>query len=137
MLIDKDRLYKELTFKTSRSGGAGGQNVNKVETKVTLIWSIANSELFSAEQKELLSQRLVNKLNKDGNLQFDASDSRSQLQNKDTAFARLLNMLEGALRSSKKRVATKIPKSVVLNRLDRKRKLAAKKAWRSKNFGDD
>ncbi|GHE23648.1 alternative ribosome rescue aminoacyl-tRNA hydrolase ArfB [Sphingobacterium griseoflavum] len=132
MSIDHTLLLKEVVFSTSRSGGAGGQHVNKVESKVSLYWNLLASPSVTARQRTQLSSKLANRLNKEGVLQLDASDTRSQLKNKELVIQRFLTLVESALKVDKKRIATKIPKSKVLDRLDRKKKNAQKKSMRGK-----
>lgn len=135
--MDNESLKKELTYRTSRSGGAGGQHVNKVESKVTLVWNINESEILTEEEKIRVRQKLTNRLNKDGLLQMEASTERSQTKNKEIVTARLFDLVQQALKKDKKRVATKIPKSQILDRLDRKKKQSQKKQYRRKNFNFD
>ncbi|WP_243403316.1 alternative ribosome rescue aminoacyl-tRNA hydrolase ArfB [Sphingobacterium haloxyli] len=135
--MNNELLQKELTYRTSRSGGAGGQHVNKVESKVTLIWNVNESEILTEDEKTRVRQKLANRLNKDGLLQMEASTERSQTKNKEIATARFFDLLRHALKREKKRVATKIPKSQILDRLDRKKKQSQKKQNRRKKFNFD
>ena len=134
MHVNKEQLIQELGFKTSRSGGKGGQNVNKVSSKVMLNWDVENSSVFDEEQKALIQERLANRISKEGLLQLDSSIDRSQLKNKELVIERFFNLLTDALKVDAKRLPTKTPKSVILNRLDRKKKQASKKADRQWRF---
>lgn len=125
--MNKDQLYQELTFKTSRSGGAGGQHVNKVSSKVELILDVNASNQYSEEQKEIILTKLANRIDNDGKLHLQCDETRSQLKNKEIVFERLLNLLEAALKPIKKRKSTKPSKSAVRKRLESKKKLSAKK----------
>ncbi len=131
MNYNPEELMNELSFRTSRSGGKGGQNVNKVSSKVTLIWNVAESKVFDEEEKGIILEKLANRINKDGELLMDSSEDRSQLRNKDIVVERFLKVMEEAVKVEKKRIKTKIPKSVVLERLDRKKKQGAKKSDRN------
>jgi len=136
MHVNRELLIQELSFKTSRSGGKGGQNVNKVSSKVMLNWDIERSEVFDDEQKALISERLANRISKEGLLQLDSSIDRSQLKNKELVIDRFLNLINDALKVDAKRIPTKTPKSVILSRLDRKKKQSSKKANRQWKFDD-
>ncbi len=131
MNYNPEALLNELSFRTSRSGGKGGQNVNKVSSKVTLIWNVTESKVFDEQEKGIILEKLANRINKDGELLMDSSEDRSQLRNKDIVVERFLKVMEEAVKVEKKRIKTKIPKSVVLERLDRKKKQGAKKSDRN------
>ena len=123
----------ELTYRTSRSSGPGGQNVNKVESRVTAIWHVEGSQLLSDVEKAVVEQRLAHRINALGMLAVDSSESRSQLENKELVVEKLVNLVNNALRPIKKRIPTKISKAKVLERLDRKKRQANKKKdrkWR-------
>jgi ribosome-associated protein len=118
---------KELTFKTSRSSGAGGQNVNKVETSVTVLWNVSNSGFFNDEQKDLIYHKLKNRINADGFLFLTVSETRTQLMNKTKAIEKIIEIVDKALVIPKKRLATKPSKAQKQKRLDTKKKLSEKK----------
>lgn len=130
MNYNSEDLMTELSFKTARSGGKGGQHVNKVSSKVLLIWDLQNSNVFDEEEKALLKDRLFNRLTKHDMLQLESSEDRSQLRNKEIVIERFLNLINESLIPDKPRIPTKIPKRIVLERLDRKKKLASKKSDR-------
>lgn len=129
-------LIGELTFKFSRSGGAGGQHVNKVSSKVTLQWDVASSAVFSAEEKAVVAEKLSNRINKEGFLQLESDVDRSQARNKEIAIDRFLRLIKDALVPTKPRKKTKIPYSSVLKRLDRKKQQSQLKASRRPNLDD-
>ena len=124
----------ELTYKTSRSSGAGGQNVNKVETSVTVMWKVSDSVFFNHFQKELISEKLKNRINLDGILQLTVSESRTQLQNKKIATEKILEIVNQAIIIPKKRLKTKPSKGQIAKRLDTKKKLSDKKENRRFKF---
>lgn len=118
---------RELSFKTSRSSGAGGQNVNKVETSVTVLWNVVESGFFNDYQKDLIQTKLKNRINADGVLFLTVSESRTQLANKNKAVEKILDIVNHALIIPKKRLATKPSRNQKQKRLDTKKKLSDKK----------
>lgn len=133
-MVTSTFLMSELQFNTSRSSGPGGQNVNKVNTKVTLRWNVKDSALLTAEEKDLLLQKLASKLTIHGELLISAQDKRSQADNKEETLRRLDQLLKQAFTRKKKRKATKPSKSAQQNRLEKKKKHAEKKKWRQTKF---
>lgn len=125
---------QELQFKTSRSSGAGGQNVNKVETSVTVLWNVSGSAFFNDAQKALISDKLKNRINAEGMLFLTVSESRTQLMNKNKAIEKIIEFVDKALVIPKKRWATKPSKSQKQKRLDTKKKLSDKKENRRFKF---
>ncbi|MBB5439114.1 ribosome-associated protein [Pedobacter sp. AK017] len=132
MIPVKEDILKAVTFKTSRSGGKGGQNVNKVSSKVELIFNIAEAPFFNEDEKTLLSQRLAGRLDQEGNLHVVSQEDRSQLLNKEKTIAKLIVLLKWALHVQKKRKPTKIPRAVIRKRLADKQVVAEKKASRKR-----
>ena len=132
MLPNRDEILKSVTFRTSRSGGKGGQNVNKVSSKVELIFNLENASFFDIEEKTLLQSRLENRLDNDGLLHIVSQEERSQLLNKEKTIVKLIDLLKRSLEVQKKRKPTKIPKAVVQNRLKNKSVNADKKASRKR-----
>ncbi|MGZ5274021.1 MAG: alternative ribosome rescue aminoacyl-tRNA hydrolase ArfB [Kaistella sp.] len=118
---------KELTYKTSRSSGAGGQNVNKVETAVTVMWNPAQTEFFTPDEIALISLKLKNRINLEGILQLTVSESRTQLQNKKIATDRIVELVNKALIKPKPRKPTKPSKRQVEKRIQAKKQISEKK----------
>ena len=116
MNIDKAKLQREVIYKTSRSGGKGGQNVNKVSTKVELLFNINNSVLFADEEKLLLINKLQNRFNKDGLVQVVCEEERSQYLNKEIALERLMVLIVNAMHKPKIRKPLKVSKAAKLAR---------------------
>lgn len=130
--IRVEKLAGELRFTASRSDGPGGQNVNKVNSKITLKFDVVHSTLLSAEEKETIVKRLGSQLTKDGVLVLTAQESRSQLANKETVMLKLENLLQRAFEKRKVRKRTKPSKGSVQERIQMKKKLSEKKKWRQK-----
>ncbi len=130
MKIDKEGLLSELDFKTSRSGGKGGQNVNKTSTRVELYFNIDSSAHLTDEQKELITKRLKNKINSENILRIYCDQDRSQGMNKKKAIEKFLHLVAGSLRVEKKRVATKVPSKVKEERIRQKKIISQLKQLR-------
>jgi ribosome-associated protein len=120
----------EITFQTSRSSGPGGQNVNKVESRVELRWHLQNSQVLSEEQKQLILEKLAGQLTIEGYLLVTAQDDRSQLRNKEIALTRFHQLLQKSLRRPKPRRATRPSAGAVRQRLEGKKRQGEKKANR-------
>lgn len=134
MKINKEDLVKEFGFRTSRSGGKGGQNVNKVSSKVELFWNVQQSDIFNQDEKDRISLKLANRINKEGFLQIVSDEDRSQLNNKENAIHRMFNLLIVSLKVDKPRKATQPGKAATAKRLDSKRKQALKKINRKSEW---
>ena len=126
MKITDRRFEPEFRFKTSRSSGAGGQHVNTTETKVELIFNIAESSLLDEKEKEKIRQKLNTYINDKGELRINSSESRSQSSNKENVIKKFYALLQKALKKEKKRIATKIP-VVVKENIRKKKKLHSQK----------
>lgn len=132
--MNKQELIRELNFKAVRSGGAGGQHVNKVSSKVVLFWPLADSTVFNEEEKSRLAKKLSNYISKEGLLILSAEDTRSQVKNKELVIQKLVALLKTALVQQKIRKETKVPKSVIRKNQENKKKLSLKKELRKRIF---
>ena len=130
--MNKEILIQELEFKAVRSSGAGGQHVNKVSTKIELLFKLNTSNALTEKEKERIALKLANRLTKENMLLLQCDESRSQHKNKALAIKRFIALLENALIIPKKRKKTKPSRAAVEKRLRSKKKAAQKKANRSK-----
>ena len=122
--MEPEKIISELQFKAVRSSGAGGQNVNKVSSKVVLTFDLKNSQALSEEEKGLLENKLATRLTSEQILILNCDEDRSQLKNKAIVTKRFLNIIVAGLKVPKIRKATKIPKSVIRKRIKDKKNLS-------------
>ena len=130
--MDTQKLISELNFKAVRSSGAGGQNVNKVSSKVVLSFNLKNSQALSEEEKLLLETKLASRLTTDTILILNCDEDRSQLKNKAIVIKRFIEIITNGLKVPKIRKATKIPKSVIRKRIKDKKNISEVKRYRRK-----
>ena len=130
-------LISEINFQTTRSGGKGGQNVNKVETAVIAAFHIDTSKLLTDEQKALLKEKLSNRINSEGYLQVKSQVHRTQLANKQESIEKINELVTKALQKKKLRIATKKSKAAKERRLESKKRKAEIKEGRRKHFPRD
>lgn len=130
--MEQEKIISELSFKAVRSSGAGGQNVNKVSSKVVLSFDLLNSKALSDDQKLLLEEKLAPRLTTENILILNCDEDRSQLKNKEIVIKRFLQIIKQNLIIPKERKATKVPKSVIKKRIQTKRNLSEKKQNRRK-----
>jgi ribosome-associated protein len=133
----KIELTKEIIFRTARSGGKGGQNVNKVETMVEGYFSIRDSALLTEEEKAVLERKLASRVNADGFLQVRSQVHRTQLGNKAEVIRKMHALIEAGLKKEKRRIATKPSKASKERRVEYKKKQGQIKAGRRKVRGDE
>jgi len=133
IIIDSARIGGwELQFRFSRSGGPGGQNVNKLETKVELLFDVLNSPGLTVSQKKRIMTALKNRIASDGVLRVVASESRSQFANRRAVVERFILIVTRALKKKKKRLKTKVPKGSREKRMEGKKRRGKVKQLRSR-----
>ena len=130
--MEQEKILSELNFKAVRSSGAGGQNVNKVASKVVLTFDLNASQALSDEEKVLIETKLASRLTSENILILNCDEDRSQLKNKTIVTKRFLDLIKKALVVAKPRKATKVPKSVIKKRIKDKKNLSEIKANRKK-----
>ena len=130
--MDSEKIISELSFKAVRSSGAGGQNVNKVSSKVVLTFDLNTSQALSEEEKALLLLNIAPRLTTENILILNCDEDRSQLKNKDIVVKRFLEIIKKGLHVPKVRKATKVPKSVIKKRIKDKKNVSDIKQSRRK-----
>lgn len=134
--VRERNFENEFIISASRSSGPGGQNVNKVSTKIELRFNVSASSLFDEEEKEIIHQKLKARINNEGELIIVSQSERTQLQNKELAIEKFYTLIETALKPVRKRKPTKPSYASKMRRLEHKKLLSKKKANR-KNLGFD
>lgn len=129
---NKDQILSEITYKAIRSSGPGGQHVNKVSSKIVLIFDLVNSTAFSDVEKERLTQFFSSSINKEGIIQLASDESRSQVKNKKIVTDRFFTLLKDGLYVPKPRKKTKPSKSAITKAKVQKKQLSEKKKLRKK-----
>ncbi|MDD2673589.1 MULTISPECIES: alternative ribosome rescue aminoacyl-tRNA hydrolase ArfB [Flavobacterium] len=130
--MEIEKIISELSFKAVRSSGAGGQNVNKVSSKVVLSFDLHHSQALTEEEKLLVETKLSSRLTTDAVLILNCDEDRSQFRNKEIVTKRFLELIKNALLVPKERKPTRIPKSVIRKRIKDKKNISEIKKTRRK-----
>ncbi|MDI5896697.1 alternative ribosome rescue aminoacyl-tRNA hydrolase ArfB [Flavobacterium sp. LB2P84] len=130
--MENEKIISELSFKAVRSSGAGGQNVNKVSSKVVLTFDLKNSQALTEEEKLLVETKLSSRVTTDFVLILNCDEDRSQFRNKEIVTKRFLELIKNALLIPKERKPTKIPKSVIRKRIKDKKNVSEVKKNRKR-----
>ena len=130
--MENEKIISELSFKAVRSSGAGGQNVNKVSSKVVLTFDLKDSQALTEEEKLLVETKLASRLTTDAVLILNCDEDRSQIRNKEIVIKRFLTLIKDALFIPKERKPTRIPKSVIRKRIKDKKSISEVKKNRRK-----
>lgn len=130
--MENEKIISELSFKAVRSSGAGGQNVNKVSSKVVLTFDLKNSQALNEEEKLLVETKFASRLTTDAVLILNCDEDRSQIRNKEIVIKRFLTLIKDALFIPKERKPTRIPKSVIRKRIKDKKSISEVKKNRRK-----
>ena len=136
-LPDIQALLNECRFEATRSSGSGGQNVNKVSTKVILLFNALESNLLSQEQKEIFLSKLHTRISKYGIFRISSGRERTQLANKKLVIEKFYKLVEKAFETEEERIATKPTKGSKLKRIESKKALSGKKADRTQRWNDN
>lgn len=132
--VTSELLMPELEFATSRSSGPGGQNVNKVNTKVTLRFDVVNSKILSDDEKNVITGKAGSRITTSGELIITAQDKRTQQQNREAVLEKLDRFLKKVFEKKKKRKSTKPTRSSKEDRIKEKKQRSEKKKWRQNPF---